>query len=194
MSCKSDKQDKVIEGKNVMPKAKEENSTRLQSTSVAFFDTVSFANYLKQDSINLPLKTISMSKSKGFLDRFATDSSIILSLQNDVHTHMDLEIHFYKDSNQSKNAFFNWLDEQKNSVVGNQISLNTRPTVYILTEKHFQIISSISSFNIEKIWKLSRFFSRKDQLIFFVSSNRKGSKWWKLEKNKLIEIAYENNQ
>lgn len=175
-------------------KNKRESKLQIYTLSSLPIDTNSFNKYLNSDSVKLFLKILEIKRDKEFLDRFAMDSSINISFTENKSNIVSFNIHFYKDSIESKNAFFNWLDQEKNSTIGTTTSMSQKPMYFILTEKHFQRISTSKEINLNKVLQLSRFFSQKDKLIYFISSNRKESNWYSIKENKLIKEQNENSK
>ncbi|MFM8241744.1 MAG: hypothetical protein ACKN86_02990, partial [Crocinitomicaceae bacterium] len=156
-----------------------------------FLDTSKYLLCLNSDSINFKGFHPSYTRSKDFIDRFAIDSSLLIYFKVKSGNSVFHEIHFFRDSIQAKNAFFNWLDEEKGSFVGCKITLGKTNQLVILSERHFQIFKSKLKFNEENVRKLSAFFTEKDRILYFLKSDKKETVWYKVIENNKIELPYE---
>jgi len=193
LSCSQEKDREVLPGSSVINKEEKTDTISFTSKKVNQFniDTALLNESLTSDSINLDLFVSGIQKNKKFLDRFANDSSLQMTFKHLNKPQIELSIHFFSDSSKGKNAFFNWLDEVKLSKVGSSLSLSKKNSIFILTEKHFQTITSSYPLDITKALRIFRFFSKNERLIYFMKSNRKETIWYTFEKDKLIKSQNE---
>ena len=194
LSCSSNNDQQAIDGNLLMPKETKEKKSSLKSEKKVFLDTSKYLLCLNSDSINLKGIIISYSRNKEFIDRFAIDSSLQINIKVNPGNSIIHEIHFFRDSVQAKNAFFNWLDVEKGSFVGGKTSLGKSNQLVVLTERHFQLFKSKRKLSDEQIRKLSTYYSEKDQLIYFLMSNKKETVWYSVKENNKIELPNEANK
>ena len=181
ISCSSNNDKQAIDGNLLMPKETKEKKSSLKIEKKEFLDTLKYLSCLNSDSINLKGIILSYSRDKEFIDRFAIDSSLQINIKINSGNSIIHKIHFFRDSVQAKNAFFNWLDLEKGSFVGGKTSLGKSNQIVILTERHFQLFKSKRKLNDEQIRKLSTLYSERDHLIYFLISNKKETVWNNIE-------------
>lgn len=181
LSCSSNNDKQAIDGNLLMPKETKEKKSSLKIKKKEFLDTLKYLSCLNSDSINLKGIILSYSRDKEFIDRFAIDSSLQINIKINSGNSIIHKIHFFRDSVQAKNAFFNWLDVEKGSFVGGKTSLGKSNQIVILTERHFQLFKSKRKLNDEQIRKLSTLYSERDHLIYFLISNKKETVWNNIE-------------
>ncbi|MBM3160474.1 MAG: hypothetical protein FJZ66_03980 [Bacteroidetes bacterium] len=186
-SCSGNKDQEVLEGQTLFSEPKEIERTTKKIESKEFFDSSAYRKYMASDSIKLIGQVISVARSKKFLDRFALDSSLEIKVSINKKFLINHEVHFFKDSIQSKNAFYNWIDEEKHRIVGDKRSFGAYHNIFILTEKNFQIFNAKQKLNEIQFKKLATYFSHSDRIIFFLVGNKKETIWYNINQNNSIE-------
>jgi len=191
ISCSSNYEESPLDGNSLIPEEKKEKNSSLKIEKKEFFDTSKYLLCLNSDSIAIKGFYATYSRSKDFIDRFAIDSSLVIKFKINSGNSVLHEIHFFRDSIHAKNAFFNWLDEEKGSFVGGKTTLGKTNQLVILSERHFQIFKSKLKFNEEKVRKLSAFFTENDRILYFLKSDKKETVWYKVIDNNKIELQNE---
>ncbi|NBU47394.1 MAG: hypothetical protein EBS34_08145 [Flavobacteriales bacterium] len=191
VSCSSQHEENPLDGNSLIPEEKKEKNAPIDIEKKEFLDTSKYLLCLNSDSINFKGFHASYTRSKDFIDRFAMDSSLLINFKVKSGISVFHEIHFFRDSIQAKNAFFNWLDEEKGSFVGGKTTLGKTNQLVILSERHFQVFKSKLKFNEEKVRKLSAYFIEKDRILYFLKSDKKETIWYKVIENNKIELPNE---
>jgi len=186
-SCSGNKDQEVLDGRTLFSEPKEIERTTKKIESKEFFDSSAYRKYMASDSIKLIGQVISVARSKKFVDRFALDSSLEIKVSINNKFLINHEVHFFKDSIQSKNAFYNWIDEEKQRIIGDKRSFGASHNIFILSEKNFQIFNAKYKLNKIQVKKLATYFSQTDKIIFFIAGSKKETTWYRVKQNNTLE-------
>lgn len=127
-----------------------------------------------------------------FVDRFrpkSTEKWIILSEKDSLN----LSAYNFKDSTQTKNAFFNWLDcfgiKRQNLVVGSALKVKGRNLQILVNSTSIVVIESTLPLNQEKLIRSLNFKVKELNYLYLVDAPQsKKTSWNKMIKNKLLKL------
>jgi hypothetical protein len=187
-ACDKGAQDKTIDLEQIRPKsdfkAEKKKESVLDSNEI-------FLRIYKNDSVDLEFTKLCVNQNPTFLSRFPnTNSGSRTLFLSDTTIKIQHEFYDYLDSNQMKNAFFNWLDcngkDCRSIKLFEEIKIENTNLIVITTSKSIDIIRSESNLNLDNWVKFVR-FSKKNRdfkYILFQKKNQK-SKWFDY-KDKLV--------
>lgn len=127
-----------------------------------------------------------------FVDRFRPKQTEKWILVDDKDS-LNLSTYNFKDSIQTKNAFFNWLDcfgvKRQNLVVGSMLKLKGRNLQILVNSSSITVVESTRSINQEKLIKSLNYKVKEIDYIYLVDSQvGKKTTWSKMKKNKLLKL------
>ena len=146
----------------------------------------------QNDSIELSLTKLITNKKTTFLQRFPCKKSAFRTLiSKDTNIQYQHELYEYVDSNQMKNAFFNWLDcngkDCRSIKLYEETKIENLNLLIITTSKSIDIIRSNSDVKLEN-WIDYLRFSRKMSDFKYILYQKKNHKanWFVFKENKLV--------
>lgn len=180
---------KVKDLNDIRPKSEGKQNKKAEITKNK--DTLqAYLKAYNQDSVALNILNLSNLESNHFINRFQPLVSTNYSLNTEDST---LELtHTYwsfKDSLYTNNAFFNWLDIEKNSKIYNSKALEKSFFMAIICDNSIDFITA--SKNLDPlIWVRFVKFNRKYKSISYILIQKRKSKtqWFTFTANKLTEI------
>jgi hypothetical protein len=187
-SCSESKDENTVDLEQIRPKsANTDNNQPIVQTDSS---EILLKKY-KIDSIDLKLIKVQDIKGSNFLNRFPNINSGLRTLiQKDTSIQFQHEFYEYRDSNQMKNAFFNWLDCNGKDCMSiklfEEIKIEKQNLLVITTSGSIDIIRSSNNLNPEDWINYVR-FSRKIKdfkYIIFQKKNQK-AKWFEFKTSKL---------
>lgn len=127
-----------------------------------------------------------------FVDRFRpkqTEKWILVSEKDSLN----LSTYNFKDSIQTRNAFFNWLDcfgaKRQNLVVGSMLKVKGRNLQILVNSTSITVVESSRSINQEKLIKSMNHKVKELDYMYLVDSPiGKKTVWSKMKKNKLLKL------
>ncbi|MBM3186494.1 MAG: hypothetical protein FJZ67_09335 [Bacteroidetes bacterium] len=166
-------------------KSSKNDKTKVDSNEV-------FLNEYKLDSIDLKLARIISLNNESFLNRFPSKKNTLRTLfLTDTIVQIQHEHYEYVDSNQMKNAFFNWLDcygiECRSIKLYEETKIEPENLLFIAAEKSIDIFRSKSSYKPEDWINFVRFSIKNNEFkfILFQKKNRK-AQWFEFKNYQLI--------
>ena len=189
LACSNGNSNKSVDLDQIRPKS-EFKSTK--DKKIVLDSNEIFLNAYKNDSIDLKLSKIRSNQNTSFLIRFPHENSGLRTLMlEDTSIQLEHEFYKYADSNQMKNAFFNWLDcngkDCRSIKVYEETKIETQNLLVIATDNSIDFIRGDSYFK-PKDWIDYIRFSRKSKdfkYILFQKKNQK-AKWFEFKDYKLV--------
>lgn len=187
--CKNDTKNKPLDLEEIRPKSTikslKNDKTNIDSNEV-------FLHEYKLDSIDLKLAGLISLDNYSFLNRFPNKKNALRTLYlTDSTIQIQHEHYEYVDSNQMKNAFFNWLDcngkECRSIKLYEETKIEPENLLFIATENSIDIFRSKSSFKPEDWLNFVRFANKNNELKFvlFQKKNQK-AQWFEFKNYQLI--------
>jgi hypothetical protein len=189
LSCSSKQEDQILNLEKIRPKSgkiiKEIKKEEIDSSQFIL-------QTYHHDSFKLNISKIEFIKSTTFLARFPNINSGNITLyEQDTSKKIQHEFYNFKDSNQMKNAFFNWLDNV--GKVGKSLKLYEESKIenynllIITASKSIDIIRSNTLINPDEWIKYVRFSREINDFryILFQKKNQK-VKWFEFINYKLV--------
>jgi hypothetical protein len=127
-----------------------------------------------------------------FVDRFRPKQTEKWILVSDKDS-LNLSTYNFKDSIQTRNAFFNWLDcfgiKRQNLVVGSMLKVKGRNLQILVNSTSIIVVESSRSINQEKLIKSMNHKVKELDYMYLVDSPiGKKTVWSKMKKNKLLKL------
>jgi hypothetical protein len=127
-----------------------------------------------------------------FVDRFRPKQTEKWILVSDKDS-LNLSTYNFKDSIQTRNAFFNWLDcfgiKRQNLVVGSMLKVKGRNLQILVNSTSITVVESSRSINQEKLIKSMNHKVKELDYMYLVDSPiGKKTVWSKMKKNKLLKL------
>lgn len=189
IACEIDSK-KVKDLNDIRPRSEGKQTNNKSETTINKDTLQPYLEAYNQDSVALKIVNLSNLESKHFINRFQPLVSLSYSLTTKDST---LELtHTYwsfKDSLYTNNAFFNWLDIEKNSKIYNPKALEKSFFMAIICDNSIDFISA--SKNLDPLnWLRFVKFNRKYKSISYILIQKRKSKtqWFTFTANKLTEI------
>lgn len=188
-ACSGDNNNETINLEKIRPKSE---SKITNNKNVVLDSNEIILQTYKHDSINLKLASLRINQNSTFLNRFPHRKSGILTLiKEDTSFQIQHENYEYLDSNQMKNAFFNWLDcngkDCKSIKLYEELKIEPQNLLVITTDKSIDIFRSEKNIKPEEWVDFIR-FSKKSKVfkyILFQKKNQK-SQWFDFKNFKLV--------
>ena len=188
-SCSEKQNDSSLKLEDIRPKSERDYTTK----KIELPDTTkAFLSEYNNDSITLNIKYIKSINESNFLNRFphlkSANRSIITADSAHQYTH---EYYLFKDSNQMKNAFFNWLDcngkKCESIKLFEERKIEPINLLVIATAKSIDILRSDQTISPEEWVDFVRFTRNYSDFkyIVFQKKNQK-AKWLNYKERKLI--------
>ncbi len=144
----------------------------------------------QQDSVGLDIQKLALipDEKQAFLDRFTENSSFLRLTEKDTTNYYTQHAWYFLDSNKVKNAFFNWLDEEKHTKIGATSKLFNTPTLVFVTDKQILEITSNKKMDVLKWIQFVRFNYPKERFLFIIAQNKSKKNAWLEYKNHQIQL------
>ncbi len=161
--------------KDTLKSAKPEESIFLQT-----FDSIyPEANWQKWDTLL-------------FIDRFRPKKTEKWILTNEKDS-LNLSFYEFKDSIQTRNAFFNWLDcfgsKKKSLEIGSNIQLKGRSVQILVNSTNILVVESIRALNQEKLIKSLNSNNKEINYFYLIDAPiRKKTTWSKMNKGTIEKL------
>ena len=189
LGCKDDSKSEIVDLDKIRPKS-DSKSNKIDKTNIDS-NEVSLHEYIL-DSINLKLDHIITLSNSTFLNRFPSKKNALRTLYlTDTTIQIQHEHYEYVDSNQMKNAFFNWLDcngkNCKSIKLYEETKIEPDNLLLIATAQSIDIFRSKSFFKAEDWINFVRFSKKTNvfKYIIFQKKNQK-SQWFDFKNYKLV--------
>ena len=189
LGCKDDSKSETVDLDKIRPKS-DSKSNKIDKTNIDS-NEVSLHEYIL-DSINLKLDHIITLSNSTFLNRFPSKKNALRTLYlTDTTIQIQHEHYEYVDSNQMKNAFFNWLDcngkNCKSIKLYEETKIEPDNLLLIATAQSIDIFRSKSLFKAEDWINFVRFSKKTNvfKYILFQKKNRK-SQWFDFKNYQLV--------
>jgi len=166
-----------------------EQRKKKQSTKVDDTLQAKVEMYL-QDSVGLDIQKLAfiLDEKQAFLDRFTENSSFLRLTEKDTTNYYTQHVWYFMDSNKVKNAFFNWLDEEKHTKIGGTSKLFSAPTLVFVTDKQILEITSNKKMDVLKWIQFVRFNYPKERFLFIIAQNKTKKNIWLEYKDHQVQL------
>ncbi len=188
-SCSNETKNDKLDLEDIRPNANYD-STKNDKTGIDSNEI--FLQEYVLDSIDLKISRLLSQNNTSFLNRFPSKMNALRTLfLSDTTLQIQHEFYEYVDSNQMKNAFFNWLDcngkDCRSIKLYEETKLESDNMLLIATVQSIDIFRSKSSFKPEDWINFVR-LSKKTNVFKFILFQRKNRKvqWFDFKNNKLI--------
>lgn len=188
-SCSNETKNDKLDLEDIRPNANYD-STKNDKTGIDSNEI--FLQEYVLDSIDLKISRLLSQNNTSFLNRFPSKMNALRTLfLSDTTLQIQHEFYEYVDSNQMKNAFFNWLDcngkDCRSIKLYEETKLESDNMLLIATVQSIDIFRSKSSFKPEDWINFVR-LSKKNNVFKFILFQRKNRKvqWFDFKNNKLI--------
>jgi len=150
-----------------------------------------YLNTYNQDSVGLEVISLSIIEEQHFINRFQPISSCFFALEMKDSTQK--LTHFawtFKDSIDTKNAFYNWLDIEKSSKILASKSLSSDFFTAIVSETNIDFFYSKKKMDVQKLIRYVK-LNRNTAIFNFIIIQKRNSKvfWYKFTNEKLTLIS-----
>lgn len=187
--CKNDSKNNTLNLEEIRPKSafksNKNNHSSIDSNDV-------FLQEYLIDSVNFSVFRLVSQKNSSFLNRFPSKKNNSRTLfLTDTSIQINHESYEYIDSNQMKNAFFNWLDcngkDCRSIKLYEETKIEPVNLLFIATSNSIDVFRSKSTFN-PLDWVNFVRFSKKIKEFKFIIFQKKNQKaqWFEFENLKLI--------
>jgi hypothetical protein len=188
-SCSGHNKNETIDLEKIRPKS-ESKITNKRNVYIDSNEIILQSYY--NDSINLKLTKLRVNQNLSFLNRFPNKKSGLRTLmKEDTCIQIQHEFYEYIDSNQMKNAFFNWLDcngkDCKSIKLYEETKIEQQNLLVVTTSKSIDIFRSVTNLSPNEWVDFVRFSrnTKTFKYILFQKKNQK-SKWFYFKENKLV--------
>jgi len=188
-SCSNETKNDTLDLEDIRPNA---NYDSTKNDKTGLDTTEIFLREYVLDSIDLKISRLLSQNNTSFLNRFPSKKNALRTLfLSDTTLQIQHEFYEYVDSNQMKNAFFNWLDcngkDCRSIKLYEETKLESDNMLLIATVQSIDIFRSKSSFKPEDWINFVR-LSKKTNVFKFILFQRKNRKaqWFDFKNNKLI--------
>ena len=189
LGCKNDSKNEKVDLEDIRPKSNSK-SNKIEKTNIDSNDF--FLRDYTMDSVDLKLARLITLSNSTFLNRFPSKKNALRTLYlTDTTIQIQHEHYEYVDSNQMKNAFFNWLDcngkNCKSIKLYEETKIEPDNLLLIATAQSIDIFRSKSLFKAEDWINYVRFSKKTNvfKYILFQKKNRK-SQWFDFKNYKLV--------
>ncbi len=187
-SCSTKSEKKTINF-NIENKQKEKPKDSENLTK----DTLNFKlEIYNQDSVDLNITAAKLDSNVYFIERFPNKNikKQILDSENFTIKHLAID---YKDSSDTKNAFYNLLDcfdkNCRSIKVFDKVKFKKAFFMLVVTEKSIHIIESEKNLDAKKWINFVRFSEINSRLkTIVVQKKQQNAKWFNYNNHQLIEI------
>jgi hypothetical protein len=189
LGCKNDSKNEKVDLEDIRPKSNSK-SNKIDKTYIDSNDF--FLREYTMDSVDLKLARLITLSNSTFLNRFPSKKNALRTLYlTDTTIQIQHEHYEYVDSNQMKNAFFNWLDcngkNCKSIKLYEETKIEPDNLLLIATAQSIDIFRSKSLFKVEDWINFVRFSKKTNvfKYILFQKKNQK-SQWFDFKNYKLV--------
>lgn len=189
LGCKNDSKNEKVDLEDIRPKSNSK-SNKIDKTYIDSNDF--FLREYTMDSVDLKLARLITLSNSTFLNRFPSKKNALRTLYlTDTTIQIQHEHYEYVDSNQMKNAFFNWLDcngkNCKSIKLYEETKIEPDNLLLIATAQSIDIFRSKSLFKAEDWINFVRFSKKTNvfKYILFQKKNQK-SQWFDFKNYKLV--------
>jgi hypothetical protein len=189
LGCKNDSKNEKVDLEDIRPKSNSK-SNKIDKTYIDSNDF--FLREYTMDSVDLKLARLITLSNSTFLNRFPSKKNALRTLYlTDTTIQIQHEHYEYVDSNQMKNAFFNWLDcngkNCKSIKLHEETKIEPDNLLLIATAQSIDIFRSKSLFKAEDWINFVRFSKKTNvfKYILFQKKNQK-SQWFDFKNYKLV--------
>lgn len=187
--CINDPKNDLVELEKIRPKS----NTKSNSTNNKEIDSNEvFLREYVVDSVDLRLSRLVSRDNSTFLSRFPCKKNGFRTLFSmDTTIQIQHELYEYVDSNQMKNAFFNWLDcngkECKSIKLYEETKIEANNLLLVATANSIDIFRSNSPLNTENWIKFIRFSKKKNEFKFIIDQKKnRNAQWFEFINYKLV--------
>lgn len=137
-----------------------------------------------QDSVGLSIASIERDTTDSFLDQFIFEKSERYHLKDsNDHLFNHRFWQFKLDSNEVKNTFYNWFDQQfcqrnANVKIYSRAKLHPGNILFICTNQSIHVISSSSKIDLTKWLRLIQFTENKVRFIYICQEVKNKPAFW----------------
>jgi hypothetical protein len=188
-ACSAEGDNETIDLEKIRPKSEMTNNKVVKDQVIDSSEILLHA--YENDSVNLKLTKLRISNISLFLHRFPHKISGLRTLiKEDTMIQIQHEFYEYVDSNQMKNAFFNWLDcngkQCKSIKLYEETKIEPQNLLVIVTSKSIDIFRSQSTLNSADWVNYIRFSKKINDFKYIViqKKNQK-SQWFEFINHKL---------
>jgi hypothetical protein len=188
-ACSNEDNQGTIDLEKIRPKS--ETSNKAKKTDFIDSNEILLKIY-ENDSLHLKLAKLRVAKNSSFLNRFPhKNSGFRILMRQDTTIQIHHEFYEYLDSNQMKNAFFNWLDcngkDCKSIKLYEETKIEPQNLLVLTTPKSIDIFRSQKNINPDEWVDFIRFTKNTTEFrhLLFQKKNQK-SQWFDFKNYKLV--------
>ena len=185
VSC-NERKEKIEQLENIREHAGKEKTNKNKQNHEE--DTLQkLVEMYQMDSVALTIEKLELlpDDKKAFLNRFTEKSSFYKLLDKDTTINLTQHTWQFADSVKVKNAFYNWLDEEKHSKIGSTQKLYSSPALIFVTDKQIIELVSNKKLDVLKWIQFVRFNFPNERFLYILSQNKGKKTAW---------LSYENRQ
>jgi hypothetical protein len=189
LGCKDNSKSETVDLDEIRPKS---NSELYKNGKTTVDSNAVFLSEYVMDSVDLKIARLITLNNSTFLNRFPSKKNALRTLYlTDTTIQIQHEHYEYVDSNQMKNAFFNWLDcngkNCKSIKLYEETKIEPDNLLLIATAQSIDIFRSKSLFKAEDWINFVRFSKKTNvfKYILFQKKNQK-SQWFDFKNYQLV--------
>ena len=191
IACNDEPKNKVTNLDQIRPKA---SVTQKQISPKNTVDTLAvFLKTYANDSCQLKMSAIyqDSTQNKHFLNRFSMEHFHVICCDSakKIYGHQEWS---FKDSNQAKEAFFNWIDQfesQKPFKIGAKENIFKQYTLIVLSPKKIVQVSANHNFNFKEWLRLLSANFKNAPLNYVIwAQPKRNTKWYQYKNAQLLTL------